>query len=149
MDGQPPGTGRDSVDSPQRGKVAGPSGRVPFAVHVLAAIARLGTTRGLADDLANLPGRVEPEGTPGLERSVYRRQFRFRKKGGAGVGKTKRGKGTKWMVVVDGEGIPLGNHLGSASSAEVKLAETALASIPRSAPRTRGGAADHVRNRNG
>src|SRR2546426_11017015 len=26
----------------------------------------------------------------------------------AGVGKTKRGKGTKWMVVVDGQGLPLG-----------------------------------------
>ena len=28
--------------------------------------------------------------------------------GGIGVGKTKRGKGTKWMVVVDGECAPLG-----------------------------------------
>ena len=64
-----------------------------------------------------------------MERSLYRRQLRFREKGGAGVGKTKRGKGTKWMVVVDGKGIPLGKHLGSASPAEVTLAETTLASI--------------------
>jgi transposase len=33
------------------------------------------------------------------------------------------------MVVVDGQGIPLGDHLCSASPAEVKLAETTLASI--------------------
>jgi len=33
------------------------------------------------------------------------------------------------MVVVDGKGVPLGNHLGSASPAEVKLAETTLATI--------------------
>src|SRR6516225_1817840 len=51
------------------------------------------------------------------------------KKRGAGVGKTKRGKGTKWMVVVDGRGLPLGNYLHSASPAEVRLAETTLAAI--------------------
>ena len=33
------------------------------------------------------------------------------------------------MVVVDGQGLPLGNHLHSASPAEVKLAETTLATI--------------------
>ena len=49
------------------------------------------------------------------------RQFCSRQKGGDAVGKTKRGKGTKWMVVVDGEGVPLGSHLTSASPAEVTL----------------------------
>ncbi len=47
----------------------------------------------------------------------------------AGVGKTKRGKGTKWMVVVDGQGLPLGKHLCSASPHEARLAETTLATI--------------------
>jgi transposase len=45
------------------------------------------------------------------------------------VGKTKRGKGTKWMVVVDGSGIPLGSQITSASPAEVTLAESTLAQI--------------------
>jgi transposase len=45
------------------------------------------------------------------------------------VGKTKRGKGTKWMVVVDGAGVPLGNHLHSASPSEVKLVEATLKAI--------------------
>jgi transposase len=45
------------------------------------------------------------------------------------VGKTKRGKGTKWMVVVDGAGLPLGNHLHSASPAEVKLVAATLATV--------------------
>jgi hypothetical protein len=36
---------------------------------------------------------------------------------------------TKWMVVVDGQGVPLGDHLHSASPAEVRLAETTLAAI--------------------
>jgi transposase len=45
------------------------------------------------------------------------------------VGKTKRGKGTKWMVVVDGQGLPLGSQLAPASPAEVTLAETTLEAI--------------------
>jgi len=59
------------------------------------------------------------------------------KKRGAGVGKTKRGKGTKWMVVVDGKGIPLGGILESASPAEVTLAERSLDTIR--VPRTGAG----------
>ena len=45
------------------------------------------------------------------------------------MGKTRRGKGTKWMVVVDGTGLPLGDYLHSASPAEVRLAETTLETI--------------------
>lgn len=33
------------------------------------------------------------------------------------------------MVVVDGQGVPLGNHLNSASPAEVKLVERTLAQV--------------------
>jgi IS5 family transposase len=55
------------------------------------------------------------------------------------VGKTKRGKGTKWMVLVDGQGLPLGVRLESASPAEVTLAEATLAEVrvPRSQGRPR------------
>ena len=56
-------------------------------------------------------------------------EFCSRKKGGDKVGKTKRGKGTKWLVVVDGAGTPLGAHLDSASPAEVKLITHALDAI--------------------
>jgi transposase len=40
------------------------------------------------------------------------------------------------MVVADGQGVPLGVHLDSASPAEVKLVETALAqvAVPRQGP---------------
>ena len=55
--------------------------------------------------------------------------------------KTKRGKGTKWMVLVDGEGLPLGVRLESASPAEVTLAENTLAEVrvprPKGRPRQR------------
>lgn len=41
------------------------------------------------------------------------------------------------MVVVDGQGVPLGNHLDSASPGEVKLLEKTLSTI--AVPRTRQG----------
>ncbi|HEX6541957.1 MAG TPA: IS5 family transposase [Ktedonobacterales bacterium] len=63
------------------------------------------------------------------------------KKGGDKVGLTKKGKGTKWMLVVDGNGLPLGFHLDSANTAEVRLAEATLDTIavprPRGRPRQR------------
>jgi hypothetical protein len=34
---------------------------------------------------------------------------------GAKVGITRKGKGVKWMLVVDGNGLPLGFHLDSAN----------------------------------
>lgn len=59
------------------------------------------------------------------------------KKGGEKVGLTKKGKGAKWMLVVDGNGLPLGFHLDSANIAEVKLAEQTLDTISVSRPRGR------------
>jgi len=50
-------------------------------------------------------------------------------KGGFAVGKTKRGKGTKAVVLADGEGIPLGVFLASATPNEVTLAEPTLATV--------------------
>jgi transposase len=48
------------------------------------------------------------------------------KKRGEKVGKTKRGKGTKIMVLTDAEGLPLGADTASASPHEVKLIEPLL-----------------------
>jgi transposase len=69
--------------------------------------------------------------------SVTRRQLRARQKGGDGVGKTKRGKGTKVMLVADGNGLPIGFCLASASCHEVKLAVPALQTVRVARP-TRG-----------
>jgi transposase len=71
-----------------------------------------------------------------LGRDVHGRQLRPGEKGGAAVGKTKRGKGTKWMVLVDGQGVPLGALLASATPHEVTLAEATLARV--NVPRRRG-----------
>jgi transposase len=68
---------------------------------------------------------------------VHRRVVRAGEKRGASVGKTKRGKGSKWMVVVDGQGVPLGIHVASANLAEVSLVDTTLNTIR--VPRPGGG----------
>lgn len=64
----------------------------------------------------------------------YRWHLCERQKRGALVGKTKRGKGTKLMVLADGAGTPLGIHLAAASPAEVSLVEATLASLPSGGP---------------
>ena len=129
VDRESPCAGRDSLDSAERGSLAGFAGEIPTSFDVLAATARLGGAGRLVEYLANVSERVKRAPAIEMERIVSGRQFRSGEKRGAGVGKTKRGKGTKWMVVVDGRGLPLGNYLHSASPAEVKLAETTLATI--------------------
>jgi hypothetical protein len=59
------------------------------------------------------------------------------KKGGENVSLTRKGKGTKWMPVVDGNGLPLGFHLDGANRAEVQLAEQTLDTIRVARPRGR------------
>jgi transposase len=129
VDREPSCAGRDSVDSPEWGALAGFAGEVPPSFHVLATAAGLGGAGRLVENLAGVSRRIKRPPAIEVERIVSGRQFRPGEKRGCGVGKTKRGKGTKWMVVVDGRGLPLGNYLHSASPAEVRLAETTLAAI--------------------
>lgn len=65
-------------------------------------------------------------------------ELRAGEKGGANVGPTKRGKGTKWMVLVDGAGTPLGAYLDSASPAEVRLLDATLDTIAVTRPHRPG-----------
>lgn len=59
----------------------------------------------------------------------YGRQLCPGQKRGLCVGKTKKGKGTKWMVVADGQGLPVGGTLASASPAEVTLVIPTIADM--------------------
>jgi transposase len=71
---------------------------------------------------------------PGLEeawqdrhpRRIYRRFFCSRKKRGDGVGKTKRGKGSKIMGITDAFGLPVSVSTSSAGPHEVKLVDEVL-----------------------
>jgi transposase len=108
---------------------AGLAGEISASFDLLATVAGLGGAGRLAESLAGVSERVERTPAITVERIVFGWEFCSREKRGCGVGKTKRGKGTKWMVVVDGRGVPLGDYLHSASPAEVRLAETTLAAI--------------------
>ena len=129
VDREPAGVGGDSLDSAQRGALEVFAEGVSPSLDLLAQTAGLGGAGHLVEDLARVSGRTRRAPAIEVERIVRGRQFCSGQKGGEKVGKTKRGKGTKWMVVVDGAGVPLGKHLDSASPAEVKLAEKTLAAI--------------------
>jgi transposase len=96
------------------------------AGHLLASPQRMDRSRHFPESLvaAAAPARrleVNPLGGSDGRWDVFPGQ-----KGGFCVGKTKRGKGTKIMLLVDGRGTPLGVDIASASPAEVKLIEALL-----------------------
>jgi len=128
-----------------RRPVAGSAGTFPFAQYLLASPAGVGSVGIMAQNLAYLPGRTRCPGKNPLGRDLRRRQLCPGEKRGLCVGETKRGNGTKRMVVVDGQGIPLGAYLDSASPHEVTLIEKTLEQVavprtgrgrPRKNPRT-------------
>ena len=89
----------------------------------------MGGGRGLAANLARLPREARFSGSAVMGEHLHRRQLHAGQKGGSEVGKTKRGKGSKCMVVVDGKGVPLGITIASASPAEVTLVDKTLATV--------------------
>ena len=56
----------------------------------------------------------------------HRWQFQYCKKEGAGVGKTKRGKGSKVMAIADRAGLPVALCTGSASPHETKFVKALI-----------------------
>ena len=98
----------------------------------------------MANGVAKAVVDVGPAPAAGLGRSLSGRHLCHGQKGGSAVGKTRRGKGTKCMVVVDGNGIPVGAQLASAQLAECRLAESTLAAVkvPR---RGRGRPRSHLK----
>ncbi|HVF28645.1 MAG TPA: IS5 family transposase [Pyrinomonadaceae bacterium] len=74
---------------------------------------------GLAEDLRT-------RGELDLSECFIDATFIVAKKGGRGVGKTKRGKGTKLMVVADTAGFPVAADTTSASPHEVTLVHDTL-----------------------
>ena len=91
----------------------------------------------MAEGVAGVSDRAQRPGAPPVERVLHGRHLRSCKKRGLDVGKTRKGKGTKLMVVADGQGVPLGVSLHSASPGEISLAPTTLATVRVS--RRRGG----------
>jgi transposase len=99
---------------------------LPVATDVLASLQSLDRSRHLEGGLGKIVAQARPPWTHPLARSDGRRHIFLSEKRGSCVGKTKRGKGTKTMVLVDGRGLPLGAEVASASPHEVTLIEPLL-----------------------
>lgn len=73
--------------------------------------------------------------------SFSRWQFCSSKKGGDGVGQAREGRGTRLMLVTDGQGIPLSVYVNSAKPNERRLVAATLSRLRvkrlRGRPRTR------------
>ena len=132
-------SGRHSLGAQDRSGVAVSARQVPFAGNLLAAAEAVGRAGRVAGCLAGAARSTRWRGPAAVGRDLSGRQFRSGEKRGSAVGKTKRGKGTKWMVLVDGQGLPLGVRLESASAGEATLAEATLAEVrvPRAHGRPR------------
>ena len=124
------------VDFANRGCMAFSAGRISVAPDLLAAAEAVGRAGCVAQCMAGAAGCAGRRGSAEVGRVLSERQLRSGQKRGAAVGKTKRGKSTKWMVLVDGQGLPLGVRLESASPGEARLAEATLAEVR--VPRRKG-----------
>ena len=65
---------------------------------------RAGVLRGVLEVLAQA---LHDEGYLDLQETFIDGSFAPAKRGGAGVGKTKRGKGSKIMAIADRHGLPV------------------------------------------
>ncbi len=92
--------------------------------HLLAKTAGLDAIWRMDRGLEAPAGKTRPIPTTQLGRSTRRRDLFRGKKGGFDVGNTKKGKGTKILLMTDGEGIPLAAFTTSANHAEVNTIET-------------------------
>lgn len=84
--------------------------------------------------LASRARRPRREGSAGVGRDVPRRDLCEREKRGDAVGLTKRGKGSKLVVLVVGKGVPVGVQLAAANEGETSLAQPTVEEVAKLAP---------------
>lgn len=101
---------------------------LPVVPDLLAALSAVDRTGRLGESVGAAVAKTRPARPRQLERNNRRRNVLVGKKRGEKVGKTKRGKGTKTMVLADARGLPLAATIASASPHESTLIETLLES---------------------
>lgn len=99
---------------------------VPLVLHLLATPQRVGRQRRVRRSLGQAASQTRPTGRSRLGSGDGRCNVRTGQKRGFSVGKTKKGKGTKLLVLIDGGGLPLGLDVTSASPNDVRLIEPLL-----------------------
>lgn len=76
--------------------------------------------------LAGVVRSLQDEGHIDMEQCFVDATFAPAKGGGEGVGLTKKGKGTKMQIIVDGQGLPIGMSVAAASVAECHMVQQTL-----------------------
>lgn len=112
---------RGDVDPPHRRAVGRSSTAISAVSDVPPSLSEVGTGRRLGQAASRAGRAPARSGQGGLNRSVHRRLPRGGKKGGAHVGKTRRGKATKIMAVADRNGLPIAIGIASGERHETKL----------------------------
>jgi len=121
------GIERHSLGVTHRCGLGRPARALPLGIDLFQALQPLDAPRCVAGDLGGAGARLGGSRKDQSLGMLYRRHLRGGEKGGFAVGKTKRGKGTKLMVIADASGLPLAVHATSASPHEVTLVEATLA----------------------
>lgn len=104
-------------------RFAGALSAIPNLPSTLPA---LGAHRRTASSIEDAGRASATTGWIGFIRVLHRRKLHRCKKGGSGVGPTKRGKGTKLMAIADRAGLPVAIHTEPASPHEARLVERTI-----------------------
>ena len=120
------GLQRHSMDTANRRAMERPAGSVSAEKHLPSIFPTVAPIGGLCQDTDGIGPGLERTRPDRPERRFYRWNFCSCKKRGDGVGKTKRGKGTKIMGLTDAFGLPIAACATSASPHEVTLVDDTL-----------------------
>jgi transposase len=103
-----------------------PAGSISTEKHLPSIFPAVEQIGGLCQDTYGIGQRPEKTWRHRPERRFHRWLLCSGKKRGDGVGKTKRGKGTKIMGLTDAFGLPIAVDAASASPCEIKLVDNIL-----------------------
>jgi transposase len=117
---------RDLMDPAHGGSLARSARSISAVPNLPPAVPVMGTKRDHGIHPESHCHRLERPWRAGFEGVFHRRDLCSGKKGGPGVGNTKRGKGTKIMAVADRTGLPVAVCLESANRHEVVLVEDTI-----------------------
>jgi len=115
-----------SLDIANRSPVGRYAGTVPAEKHLPSTFPGMDRIGGLCQDTHGTGPGLERAWRHRPERGFYRWNLCSGKKRGDGVGKTKKGKGTKIMGLTDAFGLPIAIDATSANPHEVTLVDKTL-----------------------
>ena len=117
---------RHSLDITNRSTMGRYARPVSAQKHLPPAFPEVDRIGGLRQNTHGIGAGLERAWRHRPKRRFYRWQLLAGQKRGDGVGKTKRGKGTKIMGLTDAGGIPLAIDAASASPHEITLVDATL-----------------------